>query len=112
MGFTLKKLSVDGFLRKKKVVWNFKQVNVLVGKNGSGKTSLLRIINTLLKDHDDSLSCMALSGNAYSYINLPLILIPQIPLIPVPSRPLGEACRHIAKIYTSSKDFPFQLVEN
>ena len=48
MGFTLKKLSVDGFLRKKKVVWNFKQVNVLVGKNGSGKTSLLRIINTLL----------------------------------------------------------------
>ena len=62
MGFTLKKLSVDGFLRKKKVVWNFKQVNVLVGKNGSGKTSLLRIINTLLKDHDDSLSCMALSG--------------------------------------------------
>lgn len=62
MSFTLKKLSVDGFLRKKKVDWNFKQVNVLVGKNGSGKTSLLRIINTLLKDHDDSLSCMALSG--------------------------------------------------
>ncbi len=62
MSFTLKKLSIDGFLRKKKVDWNFKQVNVLVGKNGSGKTSLLRIINTLLKDHDDSLSCMALSG--------------------------------------------------
>jgi ABC-type cobalamin/Fe3+-siderophores transport system ATPase subunit len=62
MSFTLKKLSVDGFLRKKKVDWSFKQVNVLVGKNGSGKTSLLRIINTLLKDHDDSLSCMALSG--------------------------------------------------
>ena len=107
MSFTLKKLSVDGFLRKKKVDWNFKQVNVLVGKNGSGKTSLLRIINTLLKDHDDSLSCMALSGNAYSYINLPLILIPQIPLIPVPSRPLGEAFDTSPKSIQAVKTFLF-----
>lgn len=62
MSFTLKKLSVDSFLKQKKVNWDFKQVNVLVGKNGCGKTSLLKIINNILKDHDDSLSCMTLSG--------------------------------------------------
>jgi predicted ATP-dependent endonuclease of OLD family len=69
MSFTLKKLTVDGFLRQQKVNWNFKQVNVLVGKNGCGKTSLLKIINNILKDHDDSLSCMTLSGKIELEVN-------------------------------------------
>ena len=69
MSFTLKKLSVDGFLKQKKVNWNFKQVNVLVGKNGCGKTSLLKIINNILKDHDDTLSCMTLSGKIELEVN-------------------------------------------
>ena len=62
MNLTLKKVSIDNFLKDKKISWNLKQVNVLVGKNGTGKTSLLKIIDTMLTTHDETLSSMRLSG--------------------------------------------------
>jgi len=34
---------------KKNISWKLKSVNVLVGKNGSGKSTILRSINSLLK---------------------------------------------------------------
>lgn len=82
MNLPLKKISIDNFLKHKKISWDFKQVNVLVGKNGSGKTSLLKIIDTMLTTHDESLSCMRLSGkieisvknNAVSLISNKMLL--------------------------------------
>lgn len=58
MYLTLKKVVVENFLQQQDISWNLKQVNVLVGKNGSGKTSLLNIIFNMLlekqkEEHSD-----------------------------------------------------------
>jgi len=53
--YFINKISVDGLLSEYDVEWNLEDVNVLVGKNGSGKTSLFKIIKFALlelNNHD------------------------------------------------------------
>ena len=56
MYLTLKKVVVNDFLQQKNISWDLKQVNVLVGKNGTGKTSLLNIIFNMLLENQKSRS--------------------------------------------------------
>lgn len=44
----LKSLSIEGFQNKRRIHLLFKDVTVLVGRNGSGKTTILRTLESLL----------------------------------------------------------------
>ncbi|MGN5149935.1 AAA family ATPase [Aeromonas enteropelogenes] len=48
--YFIKKITVKGLLGEYDIAWNLEDVNVLVGKNGSGKTSLFKIIKFALLD--------------------------------------------------------------
>ncbi|MBC8953361.1 AAA family ATPase [Xenorhabdus sp. PB62.4] len=48
MSLRLKKLKIERLFGQKNIELDFKEVNVLVGKNGLGKTTVLKILNALL----------------------------------------------------------------
>jgi len=52
----IQSLEISGLFNKKNLKWNLGNVNVLVGRNGSGKSTILNILRSLLKNDSDSLS--------------------------------------------------------
>lgn len=52
MNLDLKNIQIKNFLGEWNIDWNLKKVNVLVGKNGSGKTKLLQLIQNLIEKED------------------------------------------------------------
>jgi predicted ATPase len=44
----IKNIQIKNLFRSKNINWDLKDVNVLVGKNGLGKSTILRLINTTL----------------------------------------------------------------
>lgn len=52
MNLDLKNIQVKNFLGEWNIDWNLKKVNVLVGKNGSGKTKLLQLIQNLIEKEE------------------------------------------------------------
>ncbi|EFI5594702.1 AAA family ATPase, partial [Escherichia coli] len=49
----LKRLEITGLFGYKNVCINFNDVTVIVGKNGLGKTTILKILNALLTVDSD-----------------------------------------------------------
>ncbi|MFA9342049.1 AAA family ATPase, partial [Escherichia coli] len=49
----LKRLNITGLFGYKDICINFKDVTVIVGKNGLGKTTILKILNALLTADSD-----------------------------------------------------------
>lgn len=49
MSVIVKKLTIENLFERKNIEWDLKEVNVLVGKNGSGKTTILQTIYGLLQ---------------------------------------------------------------
>jgi len=49
MNTFIDEIRANDLFGKKNIIWKLKSVNVLVGKNGSGKSTILRSINSLLK---------------------------------------------------------------
>lgn len=49
MNLDIKNIKIKNFLGQWNIDWNLKKVNVLVGKNGSGKTKLLELIKYLIE---------------------------------------------------------------
>lgn len=57
MNSHVKKLTIKKLFGNKDVTWNLKDVNVLVGKNGLGKSTILQLIQTTLtQEPNDSLT--------------------------------------------------------
>ena len=52
----IQSLEISGLFNKKNLKWDLGNVNVLVGRNGSGKSTILNILRSLLKNDRDSLS--------------------------------------------------------
>lgn len=52
MNLDLKNIQIKNFLGEWNIDWNLKKVNVLVGKNGSGKTKLLQLIQNLIEKEE------------------------------------------------------------
>lgn len=52
MSIKIKKLSIENLFEDQNVEWDLDDVNVLVGKNGKGKSVILNIIHSLLKKED------------------------------------------------------------
>jgi predicted ATPase len=52
MNLDLKNIQIKNFLGEWNIDWNLKKVNVLVGKNGSGKTKLLQLIQNLIENEE------------------------------------------------------------
>lgn len=52
MNLDLKNIKIKNFLGEWNIDWNLKKVNVLVGKNGSGKTKLLQLIQNLIEKEE------------------------------------------------------------
>ncbi len=48
MSTMIKNIQIKNLFRSKNINWDLKDVNVLVGKNGLGKSTILRLINTTL----------------------------------------------------------------
>lgn len=46
-------VKIKGLFGRKNIDWPLKQVNVLVGKNGSGKSTILKVIKNALTDKDE-----------------------------------------------------------
>lgn len=46
--FKIDKISLTGLFNSKSIEWNLDKVNVLVGKNGTGKSTLINIISGIL----------------------------------------------------------------
>ncbi|WP_413516765.1 AAA family ATPase [Photobacterium phosphoreum] len=44
----IKRIEIEGLLGKKNIIWDLDDVNVLVGHNGSGKSTILEIVKTAL----------------------------------------------------------------
>ncbi|MEY8823119.1 AAA family ATPase [Klebsiella pneumoniae] len=58
----IKNIVIKGLFKRKDIDWNLKDVNVLVGKNGSGKSTIIQIIAALLRQElNNSLSSCAFS---------------------------------------------------
>lgn len=58
----IKNIVIKGLFKRKDIDWNLKDVNVLVGKNGSGKSTIIQIIAALLRQElNESLSSCAFS---------------------------------------------------
>ncbi|PZL87180.1 chromosome segregation protein SMC, partial [Pantoea graminicola] len=49
MSILVKEIELKELFGSKNIKWNLKDVNVLVGKNGSGKSTILRSLHSLLK---------------------------------------------------------------
>lgn len=69
MSVILKKIKIENFLNTKNLSWDLQQVNVLVGKNGSGKTSILKIIDAILNQKEDDLNCLHISDKVEIFFN-------------------------------------------
>ncbi|QSX29561.1 ATP-binding protein [Shewanella cyperi] len=46
--FKIDSIKIDGLFNSSTLMWNLDKVNVLVGKNGTGKSTVINIINSLL----------------------------------------------------------------
>ncbi|UML93379.1 AAA family ATPase [Shewanella xiamenensis] len=46
--FNIDKISLTGLFNSKSIEWNLNKINVLVGKNGTGKSTLINIISGIL----------------------------------------------------------------
>ena len=49
MNLDVKNIKIKNFLGEWNIDWDLKKVNVLVGKNGSGKTKLLELIQNIIE---------------------------------------------------------------
>ncbi|MCU3185888.1 ATP-binding protein [Enterobacter hormaechei subsp. steigerwaltii] len=49
MSILVKKIELKGLFGSKNINWDLKDVNVLVGKNGAGKSTILRSLHSILK---------------------------------------------------------------
>lgn len=48
MSHFIKKIEIEGLFNEKNINWELKKVNVLVGKNGLGKSTILRLIESTI----------------------------------------------------------------
>ncbi|HFH2648485.1 TPA: AAA family ATPase [Escherichia coli] len=62
MATVIKNIAIKGLFKRKDIDWSLKDVNVLVGKNGSGKSTIIQSVFALLKQElNESLSNAALA---------------------------------------------------
>lgn len=57
MNLDVKNIKIKNFLGEWNIDWNLKKVNVLVGKNGSGKTKLLQLLQNLIEKEELEYLC-------------------------------------------------------
>ncbi|ELJ8644989.1 AAA family ATPase [Vibrio cholerae] len=50
--YFIKRIEVEGLLSRKNIIWDLEDVNVLVGHNGSGKSTILELVRSALLGPD------------------------------------------------------------
>ena len=59
MNLDVKNIKIKNFLGEWNIDWDLKKVNVLVGKNGSGKTKLLELIQNIIeRDREENINIL------------------------------------------------------
>lgn len=74
--FFIKNVKIENLINKKNISWDLFDVNVLVGRNGSGKSTIVRLINAALTNSpettDNIESNLARLSNKFDSIEITL----------------------------------------
>lgn len=106
MNFKIENIFIEKLFDKNNIDWNLKDVNVLVGKNGSGKTTILQLINAALLNTTQN-NALGLCNTVNLHFDKERTEENRVTLVN-PS----ALKRHAKNIFLTQKDFLNNIVDN